>query len=155
MFLIVHTRFPLPQAGEYIVKCLTARRIRARDTVTPTGNKWLDSLVYDAKVTAVYLILENLMDREIRERLGKAKNYLGEKYRLSKIGVFGSYARGDEKPGSDIDILVEFSSTPDLFEFFEIEEYLERVLDRKIDLVREKAIKKQMKDEIMKEVVFL
>jgi len=123
--------------------------------VTPTGNKWLDSLVYDAKVTAVYLILENLMDREIRERLGKAKNYLGEKYRLSKIGVFGSYARGDEKPGSDIDILVEFSSTPDLFEFFEIEEYLERVLDRKIDLVREKAIKKQMKDEIMKEVVFL
>ncbi|HRZ28565.1 MAG TPA: nucleotidyltransferase family protein [Spirochaetota bacterium] len=95
------------------------------------------------------------MDREIRERLGKAKNYLGEKYRLSKIGVFGSYARGDEKPGSDIDILVEFSSTPDLFEFFEIEEYLERVLDRKIDLVREKAIKKQMKDEIMKEVVFL
>jgi len=123
--------------------------------VTPACNKWLDSLVYDAKVTAVYLILENLMDREIRERLGKAKNYLGEKYHLSKIGVFGSYARGDEKPGSDIDILVEFSSTPDLFEFFEIEEYLERVLDRKIDLVREKAIKKQMKDEIMKEVIFL
>ena len=95
------------------------------------------------------------MNREIRERLGEAKAYLGEKYSLSKIGVFGSYARGEEKPGSDIDILVEFRTTPDLFAFFEIEEYLERILERKIDLVREKAIRKQLKDEIMKEVVFL
>ena len=95
------------------------------------------------------------MNNEIRERLCEAKKYLSDKYALSRLGVFGSYARGEETPESDIDILVEFSSTPDLFEFFEIEEYLEGLLRRKIDLVREKAIKTRIRDRVAKEVVYL
>lgn len=95
------------------------------------------------------------MNREVKDRLGEAKLYLEEKYSLSRIGVFGSFARGEEIPDSDIDIIVEFDSTPDLFQFFEIEEYLEKLLERKIDLVREKAIKKQIKDQIMNEVVYI
>lgn len=95
------------------------------------------------------------MDRYLRERLGQAKMYLAEKYALSKLGVFGSFARSEESGESDIDILVEFTTTPDLFEFYEIEEYLEKTLGRKIDLVREKALKKQLKDAILNEVVYL
>jgi uncharacterized protein len=95
------------------------------------------------------------MNVEIQERLTEAKKYLAGRYALSKMGVFGSFARGDETPGSDIDILVEFSAAPDLFEFFEIEEYLEGLLQRKIDLVREQAIRNQIKDRVMKEVIYI
>jgi uncharacterized protein len=95
------------------------------------------------------------MDKEIINKLSEAKEYLARRYALSRIGVFGSIARGEESSMSDIDIVVDFTSTPDLFEFFEIEEYLENILHRKIDLVREKSIKKQIKDRVLREVIYI
>jgi len=95
------------------------------------------------------------MNNEIKNKIENEKTYLMEKYRISKIGIFGSFARGEETANSDVDILVEFTSVPDLFEFFEIEEYLEKLLHKKIDLVRENAIKHQIKDQIMSEVQYI
>jgi len=95
------------------------------------------------------------MSPETIKKLQEAKHRLAEEYGVSRLGVFGSCARGDERDDSDMDILVEFMTAPDLFEFFEIEEYLENKLGRKIDLVREQALKSQIKEEVMKEVVFI
>jgi predicted nucleotidyltransferase len=69
--------------------------------------------------------------------------------------VFGSFARGDETPESDIDILVEFSEIPGMIDFLKTEEYLETVLNRKIDLVRENAIRPELKSVIMSEVIMI
>ncbi|MEM3505692.1 MAG: nucleotidyltransferase domain-containing protein, partial [Archaeoglobaceae archaeon] len=45
---------------------------------------------------------------EIKKRLEELKPFLKEKFKVKFIGIFGSYVRGEEKKGSDLDILVEF-----------------------------------------------
>lgn len=58
----------------------------------------------------------------------------------NRIAIFGSFARGDERPDSDIDILVEFSPPKSLLELVRIERELSEHLGRKIDLLTEKSI---------------
>jgi len=95
------------------------------------------------------------MLKEIKKKLKNIQPELHEKYGVSKIGVFGSFSRGDEVRNSDIDILVEFDKDIDIFEFIALKDFLSEFLSRKIDLVTEDAIKPLMKDDIMKEVVYI
>ncbi|MHA1859653.1 MAG: nucleotidyltransferase family protein, partial [Candidatus Asgardarchaeia archaeon] len=74
-----------------------------------------------------------MMDKtvdEIRRVLKKHKDELEEKYGVKEIGVFGSYVRGEQKKGSDVDILVEFhpDASMDLIRFVELEGYLSDLL---------------------------
>ena len=68
-----------------------------------------------------------------------------------KIAVFGSYARGEEKPESDIDIIVEFSERKNLFELVKIERELSEILGIHVDLLTEKSISPYLIDTIKKE----
>jgi len=95
------------------------------------------------------------MLNEIKEILKQNKKELKDKYKIKKIGVFGSYVRGEEKKRSDIDILVEFSEPVGLFEFMDMEEYLEKLLGVKVDLVSKKALKPRIGQHILKEVVYI
>jgi uncharacterized protein len=95
------------------------------------------------------------MQQEIISRLKAEKATLYKKYKIKNIGIFGSFARNEETNESDIDILVEFVGTPGMKEFFQAEEFLEKLLNRKIDMVREKAIRKELKEDIMSEVVYI
>ncbi len=74
---------------------------------------------------------------------------------VSSIAVFGSVARNEAGPESDVDILVEFD--PDarvgMFRFLDLKEYLERILDRRVDLVTKDALKRQLRDRILEEAV--
>ena len=70
---------------------------------------------------------------------------------VRRAGIFGSYARGEEKEGSDIDILIEIDDSLSLLDFIGIKLALEDALKRKIDLVEYKAIKPRIKDRILKE----
>jgi len=92
---------------------------------------------------------------EIQKILANHKKELYEKYKIKEIGIFGSFVRGEEKEGSDIDILVEFEEVPGLIKFIEIEEYLSKILGRKVDLVRKPAIRRELKSKILKEVVYV
>ena len=66
--------------------------------------------------------------------------------------MFGSYATGEEKPNSDIDILVEFSERKSLLEQVKIEPELSEALGIKVDLLTEKAISPYLIDDIKKEM---
>lgn len=68
-----------------------------------------------------------------------------------RIGVFGSYVRGEEKPGSDIDVIVEFSGRKSLLELVRIERELSEELGIKVDLLTEKSISPYLIDTIQKE----
>lgn len=92
---------------------------------------------------------------EILQILELHKEELKHKYKVKELGIFGSYVRGDDKITSDIDILVEFEEVPDLFTFLEIEGYLEELLRTKVDLVRKKALRPQLQDNILAEVTYL
>lgn len=89
------------------------------------------------------------------EILRRHENVIKQKYHVKKIGVFGSYVRGEQKKRSDIDILVEFKKTPDFFEFLKLEEYLRSILGRKVDLVTKDALKPYIGKHIIEEVVYL
>ncbi len=69
-----------------------------------------------------------------------------------KIAVFGSYIRGEEKPGSDIDIMVVFSDRKSLLELVRIERELSEALEVKVDLLTEKSISPYLIDSIKKEM---
>jgi uncharacterized protein len=73
------------------------------------------------------------------------------KYPIKRASLFGSYARQEARIDSDIDILVEFSSTISLIQFVTIQLELEDILGKKVDLVEFSALKPQLKANILKE----
>ncbi|MEW6233588.1 MAG: nucleotidyltransferase family protein [Chloroflexota bacterium] len=91
--------------------------------------------------------------KKMAEILKQHKNELAKKYKVTEIGMFGSYVRGEQKKRSDVDILVEFEEVPDLFKFLELERYLERLIGLRVELVRKKALREELKDIILSEVV--
>lgn len=90
---------------------------------------------------------------EIKNEIRKSMPIFRDKYKVKTIGVFGSYIRGEQGKGSDIDILVEFNETIDLFTFIELEEFLSETLGIKVDLVMKDTIKPRIKDRILREAV--
>ncbi|MBI4284789.1 MAG: nucleotidyltransferase family protein [Chloroflexi bacterium] len=92
---------------------------------------------------------------EIKEILARHKAELMEKYSVSRIGIFGSYVRGEQRKRSDVDILVEFAETPGFFKFLDLEEYLKGLLGVKVDLVMKDALKPYIGERILQEVNYL
>lgn len=80
---------------------------------------------------------------------------LRKRYHVRSLGVFGSYVRGTQKRDSDLDLLVEFSQEPSLFEFIELENRLSVLLGIKVDLVMKDTLKPMIGRQILKEVVGL
>jgi uncharacterized protein len=71
-----------------------------------------------------------------------------------KVGIFGSFARGDNKKSSDIDVLVEFKEAPSLLTLIKLENDLSEILGVKIDLVTTGALKnKRIKKSIQKDLI--
>jgi predicted nucleotidyltransferase len=69
-------------------------------------------------------------------------NYL-KPYSPERIGVFGSYARNEETPESDIDILVKFKETLSLFDLAKIHRELSKILGKNVDLITESSVKNE------------
>jgi hypothetical protein len=92
---------------------------------------------------------------EARAILKEHKAEVVQKYRVRKIGIFGSYVRGEQNKRSDIDILVSFSGIPDVFQYMELEDYLRSLLHRKVDLVRKEAIRPELKKRILREAIYV
>lgn len=72
-----------------------------------------------------------------------------------KVAVFGSYIRGDEEPGSDIDIIVDFSQRTSLLKMVRIERELSELLGKKVDLLTERSISPYLIDAIKKQMMVL
>jgi hypothetical protein len=78
-----------------------------------------------------------------------------EKFKIKEIGVFGSYVRGEQKEGSDIDILVEFEDDYKTFDnYMELKFFLEKILKSEIDLVIKTTIRDEIKQNILSEVTY-
>ena len=94
--------------------------------------------------------LEDIME-VLRGRLPM----LREQYGVKSLAVFGSYVKGRQRKGGDLDILVEFEHAPTLFSFMDLEEELSRLLNVKVDLVSRKALKVEIGSRILEEAVVL
>ncbi|MSQ06667.1 MAG: DNA polymerase III subunit beta [Dehalococcoidia bacterium] len=78
---------------------------------------------------------------------------LRQSYGVKSLGVFGSYARRENRPRSDLDLLVEFHRAPTFFEFVRLERCLTTMLGVKVDLVMKTALKPEIGKRILAEVM--
>lgn len=93
--------------------------------------------------------------KQVEKKLKTLELLLKERFKVKRIGIFGSFIRRQQRKKSDIDILVEFRETIGLFEFIDLAEFLESSLGLKVDLVTKNALKPLLKDAILKEVVYV
>lgn len=91
----------------------------------------------------------------IKIALNKEKEFLRKTYKIKEIAVFGSYARNDEGRKSDVDILVDFDEVPSLLTFINLERYLKELLGKKVDLVRKAALRKEIREEVLSEAIYI
>lgn len=92
---------------------------------------------------------------ELKDGIYQQKQILAQKYKIKEIGIFGSYVRGEQKPQSDVDILVDFDESPSLLELVFLEDELSQALDAKVDLVMKSGLKPRLGQRILREVVYL
>jgi predicted nucleotidyltransferase len=91
---------------------------------------------------------------EIESKLRAIKPELTEKFHVSSIGYFGSYARGQQNGASDLDLIVEFSQ-PVGWAFFTLENFLEQSLGITVDLVTKNGLKERIKQSILSQVKYV
>lgn len=91
---------------------------------------------------------------EIQHKLLSQKKELFEKYPIKSLAIFGSYARNEQGPESDLDLMVEFHSRIGS-EFIELADDLEEILGIKVDLVSRKGIKERYFERIREDLVYV
>jgi hypothetical protein len=94
---------------------------------------------------------------EIKQILRQQKPYLAEKYGVTELGVFGSYVRGEQRPDSDIDLLIELERPAriSLMDLVEMEDFLSELLGIKVETAIKKNLKPRLGRYILQEVDML
>ncbi|HET9169746.1 MAG TPA: nucleotidyltransferase family protein [Actinospica sp.] len=85
----------------------------------------------------------------LREHLPELRG----RYAIQSLGVFGSWARGEQGPASDLDVLVEFSETPGLIRYVELQQELSDLLGIRVDLVMRRALRPRIGRRIIAETI--
>ena len=88
---------------------------------------------------------------DIKKALRENRDIL-RSYHVRRIGVFGSHARGRVKKKSDVDLLVEFKKTIDLFDFIHLADEISTILDTRVDLATRDSLKPSLRPRVMEEV---
>ena len=78
---------------------------------------------------------------------------LRDQYGVADLSIFGSVARNQANADSDLDILIDFTTTPGLLRYIELKNHLEELLGIPVDLVTRKALKRQLRDAILAEAI--
>lgn len=93
---------------------------------------------------------------EIKKKLEKNLASIREFFYVSELGIFGSFVKGSQQDGSDIDVLVTFvKGYKDFFNYMRLQYYLEDLLKEKIDLVIKDAVKPRLNGKILSEVEYV
>ncbi len=80
---------------------------------------------------------------------------IARKYGATKLRVFGSMARGEESPESDLDLIVEMERGSSLLDIIAIKQDIEELLGRKVDIVTEASISPYIRSAVLREAVNL
>ncbi|KAF0237234.1 MAG: hypothetical protein FD181_2068 [Prolixibacteraceae bacterium] len=95
--------------------------------------------------------------KQILDFISENKSFLNQQFHVSKIGLFGSYARNEQTSNSDIDLIVDFEeNTADLFDIkIAIKRFFMENLNIDVDICREKYIKPRFKKRIQNEAIYV
>jgi len=92
---------------------------------------------------------------QVLAKLAKCKPILSAQYGVKRLALFGSTARGTARPDSDIDVLVAFDGAASSKRYFGVQFFLEDLLGCPIDLVTEKALRRELRPYIEKEALYV
>ena len=91
---------------------------------------------------------------EILENLKSIKRELKSNYKVETIGLFGSYVSNSQTATSDIDFLVEFNEKADLIDLIALSRFLEKLFNTKVDVISKPSLKEDIKQQVLKEVIY-
>ncbi|MBU2551297.1 MAG: nucleotidyltransferase family protein [Proteobacteria bacterium] len=92
--------------------------------------------------------------KDILDKLAVGKEALAGPYKVKRLALFGSWARGDNHPDSDVDVLVEVDPSIGL-DFVVLAERLEELLGLPVDLVSHRAVKPKLMESIRPELIYV
>ena len=78
-----------------------------------------------------------------------------EDYRVTSLGIFGSYARGEQSEESDVDILIDYEKAPSLSKLVELRIVLSELTGLKVDLVTKNGLKPRIQEQMFADVIYL
>jgi len=113
-------------------------------------------LIINKQLDILFMLRIKMNKNTIISYLKKNKKDFLIEFGINKIGLFGSYARGEETKDSDIDILIELEkNTIDIHEKkLLLKEKIEQHFHKDVDIAREKYLRPIVKEEILKEATF-
>ena len=119
-------------------------------------------LLYGEKASGVHtaenLLLstaDRLTSQEVLMALKSNRDRIRD-FGIKEIGLFGSYVKNEQTSESDIDILIEFSKgRKSLHAYMQLKLFLEKIFKRKVDLVMKEAVRPELKQSILKSVIYV
>jgi len=90
---------------------------------------------------------------DIVKRLRELRPIIADRYKAREIGLFGSFVRGEQNANSDIDVLADFDDGADLFDLIGLALYLEDILQCHVDVVPKRALRTELQEPILREVI--
>lgn len=91
--------------------------------------------------------------KDLLMRLRALKPKMAARYKVREAGLFGSFVRGEQGRASDIDVLVDFEEGADLFDLVGLALFLEEELGREVDVVPKRALRAELRESVLREVV--
>ncbi|MDO8950612.1 MAG: nucleotidyltransferase domain-containing protein [Actinomycetota bacterium] len=91
---------------------------------------------------------------EIAARVRAHGDALRDRYTITRVGVFGSFASGEQTSLSDVDIVVDIED-PGGFRFIEAADFTEEILGRRVDIARPHLLKDRLRDRVLEEVIYV
>ena len=93
---------------------------------------------------------------EIVEYLKKNKSFLYDRFGVTRMGIFGSFVRGEQAASSDIDMIVDIEKArKNIHSFLQLKRFLEKELEKKIDLGFEHSLKPIVRDKIREKIIYV
>ncbi len=93
-----------------------------------------------------------MIRNEVLRTLSEHRHEL-KRFGVKSLALFGSVARGEDRPGSDIDLLVEFEKPATFDRYMELKFFLEELLGRRVDLVTPRALKPRLRHQVEREAI--
>lgn len=97
--------------------------------------------------------MTQLTFQPLLQKLRSLKPTLAQNYKVRALGLFGSWARGEQQANSDVDVLVELTEGADLFDLIGLTLFLEETLQCKVDVVSKHALRAELREAVLQELV--
>jgi len=99
--------------------------------------------------------MSDISTQNLLLKLKELKPAVKKHYKAKEIGLFGSFVREEQSSSSDVDLLVEFEEKADLFDLIGLTLFLEEELKCKVDVVPKRALRTEIRDSVLQEVMIL